>query len=111
MTNQIIFVLFNLSVAIFLYISMARGLRDKQLKITLVSPPTTKVEKIVLTGRGLTVAIIGWGISAILLTYIGLNALFQYAYLGTNLFLTLISISLAVFTMVIASYVTPHPKE
>lgn len=111
MTNHIFFVLLNLSAAIFLYILIARGLKDKQLKITLVSPPTTKVEKIVLVGKGLIVAIIGWGISATLFIYTGLSALFSDANTEANLFTTFISLTLAGFTTVIASYVNEYPKE
>jgi hypothetical protein len=111
MTDNIFFVLLSRGSAIGLYISIARGLRDKQLKITLVSPPTTKVEKILLTGSGLTVAIIGFSISATLFTYSGLQILSSSADLQTSLLLMIISIFIAVVTMGIASYVNPNPKE
>jgi hypothetical protein len=64
----------------------------------------TKVEKIILTGKGLTVAIIGFEISATLFIYSGINLLFSNLE-GTSLLLMLISIFLVVVTMVIASYV------
>lgn len=111
MTENIFFALLNLGSAVGLYISIARGLRDKQLKITLISPPMTKVEKVVLTGRGLTVAIIGFGISATLFTYSGLNALSSYGDFGTSLLLMFISIPATIVTMRVASHINTKSKE
>lgn len=71
----------------------------------------TKVEKVVLKGRGLTVAIVGWGSSAILFTFSGLSALFPYAGSGANLFITFIGCILATIIMPIANYVTIRSKE
>lgn len=46
MTNSIFFSLINLGGAIVLYILIVRGLKDKQLKITLITTGgVTKVEK------------------------------------------------------------------
>lgn len=104
MTENIFFALLNLGSAVGLYIAIARGLRDKQLKITLISSPMTKVEKVILTGKGLTVAIIGFGISATLFTYSGINMLSSNLE-ETSLLLMLISIFLVVVTLGITSYV------
>jgi len=104
MTQNMFFALFNLGGAVGLYIAIARGLRDKQLKITLISSPMTKVEKVILTGKGLTVAMIGFGMSATLFTFSGINLLTSNLE-GTSLLLMLISIFLAVVTMWISSYV------
>ncbi len=110
MTENIFFALLNLGFAIALYVAIARGLRDKQLKITFISSPMTKVEKIVLTGRGLTVAIIGFSVSAILFTYSGLNALSSHS-VGTSLLVMFFSIPTVVVTMGIASIVNPNSEE
>lgn len=106
------FVLFNLGGAIALSILIVRARKDKQLKITLItSGPMTKVEKIVLTGKGLTIAIIGWGISTLLFIFSGLRAFFSQGDLVTSFFITFTSIILAIVTMPIASYFTYKSKE
>jgi hypothetical protein len=112
MVSQLFFVLFNLGAAFAFSILIARARKDKQLKITLLtSGPVTKVEKIVLRGKGLTVAIIGWGISAILFTYSGLSAFFPQADMEASFFITFTSIFLAAITMLIASYVSTTMKD
>ncbi len=112
MSNQVFFGLINLGGAIALFILLARARKDRQLRITLItSGGVTKVEKVVLTGKGLTVAIIGWSFSAILFTYSGLSVFVLNTNIDTNLLLTLIGIILFVFTMLIASYVTIRSKE
>src|SRR5690606_20558041 len=109
---MILFGLFNLGGAIFLCLLIAHARKNKQLKITLItSGPMTKVEKVVLKGRGLTVAIVGWGSSAILFTFSGLSALFPYAGSGANLFITFIGCILATIIMPIANYFTIRAKD
>jgi hypothetical protein len=103
------FALINLGVAVAICISIARARRNMKLKMIMKSGP--KYDTIILTGRGLTVAVIGWGISAVLLTLSGLNALLFSWDLGTSYLLTFISGFLWVLTLGIASYVTPKSKE
>lgn len=104
------FVLFNLGGAITLCILIYRMQQDKKLKITLVTRPATKVQSIVLSGRGLIAATIGWGVSAMLFTLSGLGSLFTYTNLETWLFLTLIGIACAVVTLLISSSLSQKPK-
>ena len=112
MPNQMLFGLGNLGGAIAIFILIARARRDKQLEITLItSGGVTKVEKVVLTGKGLTVAIIGWAVSAILFTYSGLSVFVLNPNNDTNLLLTFAGGILFVFTMLIASYITTRSKE
>jgi len=112
MTSQLFLILFNLGAAVAFSILIARARKDKELKITLItSGPVTNVEKIVLTGKGLTIAIIGWGICAILFTFSGLSAFFPQANMELFLLITFISIILAAITMLIAGYVTANSKE
>ena len=111
MTNQILLGLFDLGIAIALYISVGRARKDKQLKITLISGPMTTVRSIVLSGKGLTIAIIGWGVSAILLTFSGLSSLLLTQTWKYTFFITFISIFLVIITMIIASYFTSNPEE
>lgn len=111
MTNSLGFTLFNLGAAVVLSALIYRAQKEKRLEITLISAPVTKVEKIVLTGRGLTVASIGWGISTVLYTFAGIIAFYPYTDMGTNLFITFISTAIAAIIMPIAGYVTTHSKD
>lgn len=112
MATSTLFGLFNLAGAIALCILIARARKNRQLRITLItSGPMTKVEKIVLKGNGLTIAMLGWGISAILFSFSGLNALLSQADSGVSFFVSFISAVLAIFIMPIASYFTPNSKE
>jgi hypothetical protein len=106
-----LFGLFNLVIAIALFIVIDRARKDKQLKITLISGLVTKVEKIVLTGRGLTVAVIGFGMSATLFTFSGLSTLLAFIDLETCFLIMFVGGFLGVITMLIASYVTTHFEE
>lgn len=104
------FVLFNLGGAIILCIMIYRMQRDKKLKVTLITGSATKVQSIVLSGRGLIVATIGWGISAMLLILSGLGLLFAYKNLEASLFLTLIGIACVVMTLLISSSLSEKLK-
>lgn len=111
MTSSIGFTLFNLGCAVLLYVLIFRAHKNKKLEITLISGPVTKVEKIVLTGKGLAVAIIGWAISAALFTFSGLRALDVHTNMEANTFMTFISLVIAIFTMLIAGYITTHNND
>lgn len=111
MTSSLGFTLFNLGIAVVLSILIYRAQKEKRLEITMISGPVTKVEKIVLTGRGITIASVGWGISAILFSFSGLGSLDTSANMGTYFFMTFMSGTLAIITMLVASYVTPHSKD
>ncbi len=104
------FVLFNLGGAIALCILIYRMQQDKKLKITLVTRPVTKIQSIVLSGRGLTVTTIGWGASAMMLTISGLGFLFAYTNSKTWLLLTLVGIVFAVITLLIGSSLSEKSK-
>ena len=110
MANQIFSGLFNLILAIALGVSIYRARRDKQLKITFISDPMTKVEKSVITGRLLTVTTIIWGISAILLILSGLGILFSYIEMEIYHFMTITSFIVLFIAFLIMRFATPNSK-
>lgn len=112
MTNQIFDGLLNIGLAIALLTALVRTRKDKQLKITLIdSGSITKVEKVILKGKGLTIATIGFCIGAIVFVLIGISAIFSFMPRGTNGILTIVGIFLLILTLNIAAYVTTHSSK
>lgn len=107
MINQVFDGILYIGIAIALLTGIVRARKDKQLKITLIdSGSITKVQKVILKGKGLTIAITSFGIGVIVFAFIGISTILSLMSRQINGILTIISVFLLVLTLNIAAYIT-----